>query len=78
MEDAPETTELGYWKKLPMSVLLAICVEISKSNLAQIRATEMETEVSSQLRAQLIMLAAMNSDFQVQAWINRELDKGAG
>jgi hypothetical protein len=75
MEDAPETTEQSYWKKLPTSVLLAICAEINKSNLAQIRATEMETEVSGQLRAQLLMLAAMNSDFQVQAWIKRELDK---
>lgn len=75
MEDAPETTELGYWKKLPTSVLLAICAEINKSNLAQIRAAGMETEVSGQLRAQLLMLAAMNSNFEIKAWIKRELDK---
>lgn len=61
-------------KKLPMSVLLAICSEINKSNLAQIRATEMETEVTDQLRLQLLALAAMNSNFEIKAWIKRELE----
>ena len=57
-----------------MSVLLAICAEINKSNLAQIRAVEMETEVTDQLRLQLLMLAAMNSNFEIEAWIKRELE----
>lgn len=61
-------------KKLPMSVLLAICTEINKSNLAQIRATEMETEITDQLRLQLLTLAAMNSNIQIQTWIKRELE----
>ena len=74
MGDAPETTERAYWKKLPTSVLLAICAEINKSNLAQIRAAEMETEVTDQLRLQLLMLAAMNSNFEIEAWIKRELE----
>lgn len=74
MENAPETTERSYWKKLPMSVLLAIYAEINKSNLAQIQAAEMEIEVTDQLRLQLLMLAAMNSDFEIKAWIKRELE----
>ena len=74
MEDAPETTELWYWKKLPMSVLLAICTEINKSFLAQIRASEMETEITDHFRLQLLTLAAMNSNFEIKSWIKRELE----
>ena len=74
MEDAPETTERSYWKKLPTSVLLAICAELNKSHLAQNRASVMETEVSGQLRVQLLTLAVMTSDTEVGLWIKRELE----
>ena len=78
MEDAPETTERWYWKKLPTLVLLVICAELNKSNLAQLRASEMEIEITDQLRLQLLALAAMNSNFEIKAWIKRELEAHSG
>lgn len=74
MENAPETTELSYWKKIPTSVLLNICAEINKSNVAQMRASVMETEITHQLRVQLLTLAVMSSDTETRNWIKRELE----
>jgi hypothetical protein len=33
----------------------------------------MEVEITDQLRSQLLMLAALNSNFEIKAWIEREL-----
>ena len=72
--DAPETTEKAYWKKIPMSVLLAICSSLNKSSAAQLRAAEMQVEITDQVRVQLLALAAAHQDPDVKAWIYRELE----
>ena len=72
--DAPETTERSYWKKIPMSVLLAIYSALNKSSAAQLRAADMQVEISDQVRVQLLALAAAHQNPEIKAWIKRELE----
>ena len=64
--------------KIPMPVLLTICSEINKSNLAQIRSAEMEVELPDEIKSQLAYLSILMSDRQKARWIERELEIDMG